>query len=29
VSCDCYPYTASSSLLDLKQMTDEIDILIT
>jgi N-acyl-D-amino-acid deacylase len=29
VGCDCYPYTASSSLLDLKQVTDEIDILIT
>jgi N-acyl-D-amino-acid deacylase len=29
VACDCYPYTASSSLLDLKQVTDEIDIFIT
>jgi N-acyl-D-amino-acid deacylase len=29
IGCDCYPYTASSSLLDLKQVTDEIDILIT
>jgi N-acyl-D-amino-acid deacylase len=29
IACDCYPYTASSSLLDLKQVTDEIDILIT
>jgi amidohydrolase/N-acyl-D-amino-acid deacylase len=29
VGCDCYPYTASSSTLDLKQVTDEIDILIT
>lgn len=27
--CDCYPYTASSSTLDLKQVTDEIDILVT
>ena len=29
VSCDCYPYSASSSTLDLKQVTDEIDIFIT
>jgi N-acyl-D-aspartate/D-glutamate deacylase len=29
VACDCYPYSASSSLLDLKQVTDEFDILIT
>jgi N-acyl-D-amino-acid deacylase len=27
--CDCYPYTASSSTLDLKQVTDEIDIMVT
>jgi N-acyl-D-amino-acid deacylase len=29
VGCDCYPYTASSSLLNVKEVTDEIDILIT
>ncbi|WP_087017178.1 N-acyl-D-amino-acid deacylase family protein [Thaumasiovibrio subtropicus] len=29
VSCDCYPYSASSSTLDLSQVTDEIDIFIT
>ncbi|AOY00436.1 amidohydrolase family protein [Jeongeupia sp. USM3] len=29
VGCDCYPYSASSSTLDLKQVTDEFDILIT
>lgn len=29
VSCDCYPYSASSSTLDLKQVTDEIDVFIT
>src|SRR5699024_122694 len=29
VGCDCYPYTASSSTLDLGQVTDEIDIFIT
>ncbi|MDN2480922.1 N-acyl-D-amino-acid deacylase family protein [Vibrio agarivorans] len=29
VSCDCYPYSASSSTLDLNQVTDEIDIFIT
>ena len=29
VGCDCYPYTASSSTLDLKQVTDEFDIFIT
>ncbi|BCL77367.1 N-acyl-D-amino-acid deacylase [Jeongeupia sp. HS-3] len=29
VGCDCYPYAASSSTLDLKQVTDEFDILIT
>ena len=29
VACDCYPYSASSSTLDLNQVTDEIDIFIT
>lgn len=29
VSCDCYPYSASSSNLDLKQVTDEFEITIT
>lgn len=29
VACDCYPYAASSSTLDLKQVTDEFDIFIT
>jgi N-acyl-D-amino-acid deacylase len=29
VSCDCYPYAASSSTLDLNQVTDEFDIFIT
>ncbi|GHB12767.1 N-acyl-D-amino-acid deacylase family protein [Salinicola rhizosphaerae] len=29
VNCDCYPYTAGSSTLDLGQVTDEIDIFIT
>lgn len=29
VSCDCYPYSASSSTLDMKQITDEFDITIT
>ncbi|OON41614.1 D-aminoacylase [Izhakiella australiensis] len=29
VSCDCYPYSASSSTLDMKQITDEFDIIIT
>ncbi len=29
VACDCYPYTASASTLDLKQVTDAYDILIT
>lgn len=29
VACDCYPYAASSSTLDLKQVTDAHDILIT
>ncbi|EIU7745013.1 D-aminoacylase [Vibrio vulnificus] len=29
VSCDCYPYSASSSTLDLNQVTEEIDIFIT
>ena len=29
VGCDCYPYTASSSTLDLKQVTDEHPIFIT
>ena len=28
-ACDCYPYSASSSTLDLKQVTDDFDILIT
>jgi N-acyl-D-aspartate/D-glutamate deacylase len=28
-ACDCYPYSASSSNLDLKQVTDKNDILIT
>ncbi|MFT4178166.1 MAG: D-aminoacylase [Thermomonas sp.] len=28
VACDCYPYAASSSTLDLKQVTDAHDILI-
>nr|WP_086940844.1 D-aminoacylase [Thaumasiovibrio occultus] len=28
ISCDCYPYTASSTTLDLNQVTDEIDIFI-
>lgn len=28
-NCDCYPYTAGSSTLDLGQVTDEIDIFIT
>ena len=28
VGCDCYPYSASSSTLDLKQVTDEFDIII-
>lgn len=28
VACDCYPYSASSSTLDLNQVTDEIDIFI-
>lgn len=27
--CDCYPYAASSTTLDLRQVTDEIDIFIT
>ena len=27
--CDCYPYSASSSTLDLKQVTSDFDILIT
>lgn len=27
--CDCYPYTAGSSTLDLGQVTDEIEIVIT
>jgi N-acyl-D-amino-acid deacylase len=27
--CDCYPYTAGSSTLDLKQVTDRIEITIT
>src|SRR3546814_7705889 len=29
VGCDCYPYSASSSTLDLQQVTDEFDIDIT
>ncbi|WFF41061.1 D-aminoacylase [Salinicola endophyticus] len=29
VHCDCYPYTAGSSTLDLGQVTDEIEIFIT
>ncbi len=29
VGCDCYPYTASSSTLDLQQVTDEFEIFIT
>lgn len=29
IGCDCYPYTASSSTLDLKQVTDEYPIFIT
>ena len=29
VACDCYPYAASSSTLDLKQVTGDYDILVT
>lgn len=29
IACDCYPYSASSSTLDMKQITDEFDIVIT
>jgi len=29
VGCDCYPYTASSSTLDLKQVTSDFDIQVT
>ena len=29
VACDCYPYTASSSTLDLAQVTDDVEIFIT
>ena len=29
VGCDCYPYTASSSTLDLKQVTSDFDIMVT
>ena len=29
VGCDCYPYTAGSSTLDLEQVTDRIEITIT
>ncbi len=29
VACDCYPYTASSSTLDIDQVTDNYDIFIT
>ena len=28
VGCDCYPYTASSSTLDLKQVTSDFDIMV-
>lgn len=29
IACDCYPYSASSSNLDIKQVTDEFEITIT
>ena len=29
ISCDCYPYNASSSTLDLQQVTDDFKIFIT
>lgn len=29
ISCDCYPYNASSSTLDLQQVTEDFDIFIT
>ncbi|GAB2485761.1 D-aminoacylase [Comamonas humi] len=29
VACDCYPYTASSTTIDLKQVRDDIEIFIT
>ncbi|MEW6989151.1 amidohydrolase family protein [Colwelliaceae bacterium 6441] len=29
ISCDCYPYNASSSTLDLSQVTEDFDIFIT
>ena len=29
VSCDCYPYAASSSMLDIDQVTDDYEIFIT
>ncbi|WP_043319183.1 amidohydrolase family protein [Microbulbifer sp. HZ11] len=29
VACDCYPYTASSSTLDLAQVTDDVEVFIT
>ena len=29
IACDCYPYSASSSTLDLGQVTDEYDVFIT
>jgi N-acyl-D-aspartate/D-glutamate deacylase len=29
ISCDCYPYNASSSTLDLEQVTEDFDIFIT
>ncbi|MDO6445499.1 D-aminoacylase [Colwellia sp. 1_MG-2023] len=29
IACDCYPYHASSSTLDLKQVTDDFEIFIT
>ena len=29
VGCDCYPYTASSTTIDLKQVRDDIEIFIT
>ncbi len=29
IGCDCYPYTASSSTLDIKQVTSDFDIMVT
>jgi len=29
ISCDCYPYSASSSTLDLKQVTDDFEVFVT